>query len=84
MLESTEVSESEGVDTRMLVLAEDGEILRNYFVGGYLARRGEEEEIVCRQVTFEGEQAIMTIREDGSLNIPSHLRLPPVQVLDLD
>lgn len=82
-MESEEEPEDEGVDIRALVLNEAGELTANYFLGGYIRRQGREEQTVCRQVTFRGEEMVLKLLLDATVNEPSHLRLEEEETRDL-
>lgn len=73
----------EGVDTRALVLDANGEKFANYFIGGYFVMEGIGESTVCRKVTFKGDEMVLTLDEENSPGLPSHLKLLEVETRDL-
>lgn len=76
-LEAADVPESEGVDLRALVISSDGNILEQIFLGGHLREGDHDEVTVARAMTFDGDEIVMTLLEEDSFNVPSHLRVLP-------
>ena len=81
-MEGDEIQPNWGVDTRALIISSKSDKTRNYFIGGYAEQENKPDQTVCRKVTFNGEDMVLTLDTENG-GSPRHLKLKQVSTRDL-
>ena len=79
----TATSEAAATDVRLLIIGEGGTIQKNIFVAGNVIEEGES--IVDRSITLKPEGIELKIENEENYlyNIPKHLKLKPIEIIEL-